>query len=45
MLKRLIKMLDDFEDEAIAPVVGVAILALLTFAILLAPAANLGGAQ
>lgn len=42
MLKRLFKRLDDFEDDAIAPFVGAAILALLAYAILLAPVGTVG---
>ena len=37
MLRRLLMRLDAFEDDPIAPVVGVMILALVTFAMLIAP--------
>jgi hypothetical protein len=37
MLKRLLQRLDAFEDDPIAPVIGVMVLAGLLFAILLVP--------
>ena len=45
MMKRLWKFLDDFEDTALAPYLGFAVLALITYALLLVPEAGLGGAQ
>lgn len=37
MIKRLLLRLDALEDDPIAPVIGVAILALATFVLLLMP--------
>ncbi len=37
MLKRLLQRLDAFEDDPIAPVVGMMILGIITYAILLVP--------
>ena len=44
MLKRFWKRLDAFEDTPAAAVLGIAILALVTFAMLLAPVGSIGGA-
>lgn len=37
MLRRILMRLDHFEDDPVAPVVGVMILVLGTFALLIAP--------
>lgn len=45
MLTRLLSRLDAFEDGPLAPVVGLAILSLITFVLLLVPEPSLMVAQ
>lgn len=41
MLKRLLRRLDAFEDDPIAPLVGAMILGIVTYAILLVPSTGM----
>jgi hypothetical protein len=45
MLQKFLQALDDFEDDPIAPVLGVLILGLCLFALLIAPTPDLAVPQ